>query len=87
MSNQGDLSPKKAARCDSQIDYPDHPCRLKGFVALIQIGDINKMSAPVVISSGTSVNMAKDMHLRSLVSHGFKQLFAAQMGPVRSCLI
>ena len=71
----------------SQIDYPDLPCRLKGFVGLIQIGGINQLSASVEIGSGAPVNVAKDMHLGSLLSNGFEQLFAAQMGSVRSCLI
>jgi hypothetical protein len=86
-SNQGDLSPKKLHASISQIDYPHLPCRLEGFVGLIQIGGINKLSASVEIGSGASVNMAKDMHLGSLLSYGFEQLFAAQMGSVRSCLI
>jgi len=45
------------------------------------------MSASVAIGSGASVNLAKDMHLGSLLSYGFEQIFAAQMGSVRSCLI
>ena len=86
-SNQRDLSPQKLHAAISQIDYLDLPCRLKRFVGLIQIGGINKLSAPVVIGSGASVNMAKDMHLGSLQPYGFEQLFAAKMGSVRSCLI
>jgi hypothetical protein len=80
-------APKRLHAAISQIDYPDLPCRLEGFVGLIQIGGINKLSASVEIGSGSSVNMAKDMHLGSLLAYGFEQLFAAQMGSVRGCLI